>query len=280
MSRRVVLVTGANSGIGLATCERLTQNGWRVIGSVRSAAKALAVAAAGAETVTMETDNPESIVAAFAEIDRMTGGLGLDAVVNNAGYTQFGAVEDVAWDAAAAQLATNVIGPMEIAKAALPAMRARGEGRIVNISSIGGRVAIFPFNGWYHASKFALEAVTEVLRMEVAGAGIDVVLVEPGTVRTGFIDEMTNRAEPFLGRGSAYEKQYRRFLRLSKPYERVAMRAERVARTVERALTDDPPLPRYVVGADAWSMRITDAVLPTRARHWVTRLATGLGSRP
>ena len=109
-----------------------------------------------------------------------------------------------------------------------------------------------------------------------ARMGKSVVLIEPGTVRTGFIDEMTNRAEALLGQDSRYEAQYRRFLRLAKPYERAAMSPERVARAIERALTDARPLPRYLVGADAWLMRVTNAVLPTRARHAVTRFAAGL----
>src|SRR2546421_3205701 len=161
---KAVLVTGANSGIGLATCVRLARDGWRVIGSTRSAEKAEALHAAGREagvtleSVLLEVDDPDSIASAFDEVAILTKGEGLHAVVNNAGYTQFGAVEDVGWRDAAAQLATNVLGPIEVARAAMPAMRKRGDGRIVNVSSVGGRGSALPLNGWYHASKFALQA--------------------------------------------------------------------------------------------------------------------------
>ena len=276
---KAVLVTGANSGIGLATCVRLARDGWRVIGSTRSAEKAEALHAAGREagvtleSVLLEVDDPDSIASAFDEVAILTKGEGLHAVVNNAGYTQFGAVEDVGWRDAAAQLATNVLGPIEVARAAMPAMRKRGDGRIVNVSSVGGRVSALPFNGWYHASKFALEAVSDVLRIEVGNAGIKVILIEPGVVRTGFVDEMQRRATPYVGTGSPHEAAYRRTLSVAGVADRVGIPPEWVAWVIAFALRTGSPLPRYLVGPDAWALVAMNAVVPTQVRDALIRLA-------
>ena len=181
MSRKSVLVTGANSGIGLVTALELAGSGYDVVGSVRSAAKADVVQAAAREkgvtlrTVQLDVDDAASCERGVAEVREMTGG-GPWALVNNAGFAQSGAVEDVSDEQARAQLETNVVAPDRLARLVLPAMRAAGGGRIVNVSSVAGRLST-PLMGWYCASKHALEAVTDALRVEVEADGVRVVLV-------------------------------------------------------------------------------------------------------
>ena len=165
---RTVLTTGANSGIGLATALELARRGFRSIGSVRSEAKAEVVHEAAAEAG-VEVETVLLDVADADSCERALDGLRLFGLVNNAGYTNTGAVEDVDDDEARDQLETMVIAPMRLARLALPAMREAGEGRIVNVSSIYGRTST-PLSGWYQASKHALEAVSDALRIEVASA--------------------------------------------------------------------------------------------------------------
>src|SRR5688500_7785837 len=205
---RPVLTTGANSGLGLATTIELARRGFRSIGSVRSDAKAEVVhdaaEAAGVEveTVILDVSDAEQCADVVPPLD-------LFGLVNNAGYSVTGAVEEVSDDEARAVLETMTIAPMRLARLALPAMRARGGGRIVNISSIYGRTTT-PLTGWYQAAKHALEAVSDALRAEVASDGIHVVLVEPGAYRT----DLWQDAERSLieREGSRYATPYRRSL--------------------------------------------------------------------
>jgi NAD(P)-dependent dehydrogenase (short-subunit alcohol dehydrogenase family) len=188
VSSKSVLVTGANSGIGLVTAIELAAAGYDVVGTVRSAGKAELVQRAAAErgvevrTVELDVDDAASCEAGIASVREMTGG-GPWASVNNAGFAQSGAVEDVTDEQARAQLETNVVAPIRLARLVLPGMRAAGGGRIVNVSSVAGRLST-PLMGWYCASKHALEAVTDALRVEVEGDGVRVVLVEPGMFGT------------------------------------------------------------------------------------------------
>ena len=182
-----VLVTGANSGIGLATTLRLADRGWEAWGTVRSKTKAKALTDAAehagvadlVKPLVLDVSNHDAVVARWPELPPFYG------VVNNAGYSELGAVEEVTARQARAQLDVNVVAPAVVSSCALPAMRERGSGRIVMVSSIAGRAAFMPLNGWYHASKFALEALSDVLRIEVAGFGVKVSIVEPGFFKTG-----------------------------------------------------------------------------------------------
>src|SRR3954451_9319426 len=186
---RTVVVTGANSGIGLVTALELAGAGFDVIGTARSQDKAdvLHMAAAerglNLECVLLDVADAESTEKGFAEIDVLTGG-GPWAVVNNAGLAQAGSIEDVDDDGVRYQLEVNLVAPARIARLVLPGMRERGDGRIINMSSIAGRVSL-PLMGWYCASKHGLEAMSDALRMEVAPYGVKVSLVEPGSFGTG-----------------------------------------------------------------------------------------------
>ena len=180
-----VLVTGCSSGIGWATADRLARSGWTVYASARRLASIADLAEAGCRLLELDVTDEGSRCRAVAEVEAREGAVGV--LVNNAGYSLSGAVESVALDAARRQFETNVFGPARLTQLVLPGMRAQGWGRVVNVSSMGGKLT-FPGGGWYHASKHALEALSDAMRFELERFGVDVVVVEPGLIRTGFAE--------------------------------------------------------------------------------------------
>jgi len=269
---RTVLTTGANSGVGLATVLHLASLGFHSVGSIRSSAKAARVAAAAADAgVTVATVRLD--VADAEACRRVIDRLRPWGLVNNAGYPGVGAIEDVTDDEARRQLETMVIAPMRLARLALPHMRAAGGGRIVNISSIYGR-ATTPFSGWYQASKHALEATSDALRIELARDDIRVVLIEPGGVKTHIWDQM--EADLADRSGSSYETQYQHVLALLEPFRPLMIGPEAVARVVGKALTARASRARYLVGWDAQGLAVTQPLVPTGVRDRVVRVLTGL----
>ncbi|MCW2613218.1 MAG: Short-chain dehydrogenase/reductase [Frankiales bacterium] len=281
MSRSVV-VTGANSGIGLVTVLELAGAGYDVIGTVRSEAKGEVVARAAAErgvavrTVVLDVDDAASCAAGIELAEAMADG-GIWGLVNNAGYAQSGAVEDVDDDLVRAQLETNVVAPLRLARLVLPAMRERGEGRIVNISSIAGRMST-PLMGWYCASKHALEAVTDALRMEVEADGVRVVLVEPGMFGTDIWSAAEEGGFPPPS-SARYAAAYARAQAVSGQSDRLPDPVW-VARTVRVALGNPVPLARYVVGADAVTGLLAETFVPTVVTDYVKAVTSGLRSLP
>ena len=279
-----VLVTGANSGIGLASVLLLAQRGWDVHGTVRSASKAEALRAAAKEAkvaarvhpLVLDVSDHAAVVAAWPQLPEFY------AVVNNAGYSETGAIEEVSAERAQAQLAVNLIAPAVIASCALPGMRKRGAGRIVMVSSIAGRAVVMPLNGWYHASKFALEALSDVLRVEVASFGVKVVLVEPGFFKTGIGDRTRERTDAAAAHmGSPYAKAYERVAAGLELVERFAPPPDAVARTIVAAVETARPRARYLVGLDALATAATVPLLPRELTDFTMRLAGGLlGSKP
>jgi len=269
---RTVLTTGANSGVGLATAVHLARLGFRSVGSVRSRAKAgrLLDAAASAdvkvETVLLDVTDAERC---RAVVDRLHPW----ALVNNAGYSGVGAIEDVSDEEVRRQLETMVVAPIRLARLALPYMRTAGQGRVVNVSSIYG-LTTTPFSGWYQASKHALEAASDALRVEVARDGIKVILIEPGGVNTNIWEEM--KADLARHAGSGYESQYRRVLTLLAPYRALMTEPETVARVIGKSLTARSPRARYLVGRDAQGVAATQSLIPTAVRDRFSRLLTGL----
>ncbi|MDP9435498.1 MAG: SDR family NAD(P)-dependent oxidoreductase [Actinomycetota bacterium] len=277
-----VVVTGANSGIGLATCLELAGAGYDVLGTVRTPDKAADVARAAADrgvqmrTVQMEVDDAASCAAAMERVADLTDG-GPWALVNNAGWAQSGAVEDVSDEQARAQLETNTVAPVRLARLVLPGMRERGGGRIVNISSVAGRLTQ-PLMGWYCASKHALEAVTDALRVEVEPDGVRVVLVEPGMFGTDIWSAAREGGFP-APTTSRYAAAYARAEALGNRTDRLPDPVW-VARTVRVALSNPVPLARYVVGADAATGILADAVTPTMVSDYVKAVTSGLRRTP
>jgi NAD(P)-dependent dehydrogenase (short-subunit alcohol dehydrogenase family) len=267
-----VLITGANSGIGLASAIEVARRGYRAIGTVRSEAKAevLERAASDAgvrvEPVLLDVTDPEAC-------EKVMAGLELYGLVNNAGYTNTGAVEDVADEDVRHQLETMTVAPMRLARLALPAMRAARRGRIVNVSSIYGRTTS-PLTGWYQAAKHALEAVSDALRVEVAAGGVKVVLVEPGSFRTGIWE--SNEAAVARHEGSRFAGAYRREILITRMAQPLMGDPSRVAGVVGRVLDARLPRARYLVGYDAQVLALVERVTPTAVKDVVTRLGLGL----
>ncbi len=270
---RPVLTTGANSGIGLATVLELARRGFRSIGSVRSPAKADMVAAAAAEagveveTVQLDVTDPESCAEVIAEVGQLYG------LVNNAGYGLTGAVEDVDDDEAHALIETMLFAPVRLARLVLPGMREAGAGRIVNVSSIYGRTTT-PLTGWYQAAKHGLEGITDALRMEVAAAGVKVVLVEPGGFKTNIWEDLQRDIDK---RGeSRYGSAYRRTQQLMALSSPIMGQPAQAAKVIAGAVAASRPRARYLVGYDAQLTALADRLTPTAVKDAVTRITLGL----
>src|SRR5919201_4553422 len=262
MARKKVLVTGANSGIGLACVLELALRGFGAIGTVRSQVKARIVRDAARDAgvdVRVALLDVTSAQACRRVIERERP-FGL---VNNAGTSFTGAVEDVDDSTARAAFETMVLAPMRLARLALPHMREAGEGRIVNVSSIYG-VTTTPLTGWYQAAKHALEAVSDAMRVEVAGAGIHVALVEPGGFDTDIWEDATKQLSE--RDESPYRTAYQRSLagiRLSRP-----LRGDpaKVAKVIGSAVSSRFPRPRYLVGYDEMALAEVERLVPTVVR--------------
>jgi NAD(P)-dependent dehydrogenase (short-subunit alcohol dehydrogenase family) len=269
---RTVLVTGANSGIGLATVLQLARQGFRTVGTVRSADKADAVAKAAADggvlVDTMLLDVKDADACARVVDDVQPWGL-----VNNAGYAVMGSIEDVRDDDARDAFETMVLAPMRLARLAVPHMRAHGDGRIVNISSIYGRTTT-PLTGWYQGTKHALEALSDALRMEVARDGIRVTIIEPGGFKTGIWNEFERDME--LREDTRYSGAYKRTLSTTRMWEPFMGDPVRVARTISTALTARFTRPRYLVGYDAQALALWSALTPTQVKDRIVRLVMSL----
>ncbi len=269
---RTVLVTGANSGIGLATVLQLAHEGFRTVGTVRSPEKADGVAKAAAEagvhveTVMLDVTD-ETACGRVVEDVRPWG------LVNNAGFAVMGSIEDVTDADAHDAFETMVFAPMRLARLALPHMRAHGDGRIVNISSIYGRTTT-PLTGWYQGAKHALEALSDALRMEVAREGIRVMIVEPGGFKTGIWHEFERDLE--RREDTRYGGAYRRTLSATKMWEPLMGDPVRVARAISTALTSRFTRPRYLVGYDAQALAFWSALTPTQMKDRIVRLVMSL----
>jgi NAD(P)-dependent dehydrogenase (short-subunit alcohol dehydrogenase family) len=257
---RVILITGCSSGIGRATALHLAARGDTVIATARRVADLEALAAAGCRTLALDVRDDASMTAAVGEVDATCGRI--DVLVNNAGYSQSGAVESVPIDRVRAQFETNVFGLLRLTQLVLPGMRRRGAGRVVNISSMGGRL-VFPGGGVYHASKYAIEALSDALRYELRPFGVHVVLIEPGLVRTQFADTVGahlaampgdagggDAAAVYAGFNAIVARGTREAYQRG-PMARMAGEPEDVARAIARAIDARRPRARYTVGTSA-----------------------------
>jgi NAD(P)-dependent dehydrogenase (short-subunit alcohol dehydrogenase family) len=257
----LVLVTGATSGIGRATALRLARAGHRVFATGRRVAALEELAReARLEVLPLDVTDPASISSVQAEIDRRTDGYGVDVLVNNAGYGAVSPLEEMSDAALRAQFETNVFGLMAVTRAFLPAMRRRGRGRVVNVSSVGGRVT-FPLLGAYNATKYAVESLSDALRMELAPFGVQVVLIEPGSIATEFGQVAVGTVS--VSEGSPYARALAAAQETNERFARRAAGPDTVAQAIELAITARRPRARYVTPWDTYVLLLLSRLLPT-----------------
>jgi short-subunit dehydrogenase len=261
---RSVLVTGCSSGIGLACAVEMKKRGWRVLATARKAEDLARLRDMGFDALMLELADTGSIEACAREALRLTGGK-LTALINNAAYGQIGAVEDLTADVLRQQFEVNVIGTHDLTRRLIPAMRANRTGRIVQISSVLGLMAA-PYRGAYCASKFALEALSDSLRMELVGTGIHVSLIEPGPVRTQFLANVLLAFSANINAAasvhkSTYETRVAGIERGGKSTFKVEPTA--VAKRAVHALEAARPQPRYFVTVPTYAANVLKRALPT-----------------
>jgi NAD(P)-dependent dehydrogenase (short-subunit alcohol dehydrogenase family) len=258
---RVAIVTGASTGIGAAASRRLHELGFRVYAVARRLDRMAPLAALGVHTVRVDVTDEAGLVAL---VDRVVAESGrIDVLVNNAGYGSFGAIEDVPLDEARRQFEVNVFGAARLCQLVLPHLRTRGAGRIINVSSVGARM-YQPLGGWYHATKYALEGLSDCLRVEVRSLGIDVIMIQPGGIETEFPRVAGERLLAISGNG-AYAGYARRYAASLTSDARGLSAPSVVARAIGRAATVRRPRTRYAVGRGARAALLARWVLPDRA---------------
>lgn len=264
MTQRSIFITGASTGIGLAGVRALRARGWRVLASARKPADLERLERVeGAEAIPLELADMTSVRTAAAEVLRRTGGR-LDALFNNAAYGQVGAVEDLSADVLRRQLEVNLIATHELTRLLIPVMRAQGHGRIVQCSSVLGLVS-GPYRGAYSASKFALEALSDSMRLELAGTGLAVSLIEPGPIRTQFVaTALANFRATIDIAGSPHRETYQRRLASMEAggKDTFKLEPEAVARKLVHAVESANPRRRYFVTTPTYIAAALKRVLP------------------
>jgi NAD(P)-dependent dehydrogenase (short-subunit alcohol dehydrogenase family) len=274
MSTKVALVTGGSSGIGEATARTLAAAGFTVYAAARRVERMQPLSEAGIRPLAMDVTDDASLQAGVATIIDEQGRI--DVLVNNAGYGSYGALEDVPMDEARAQMEVNVFGAARLTQLVLPHMREQRSGTIVNVTSMGGKIYT-PLGAWYHATKFALEAISDCLRMEVKPFGINVVVLEPGGIRTewpGIAAEKVRAVSgtgPYAPQGNAVAQSL-----VSESTQRRSSPPELIAKTIAKAVTARRPKTRYAVGYGAKPIIFMHDVLPDRAFDALIRRATGV----
>ncbi len=283
MTPRVALVTGASSGIGERTALRLQEAGFVVYAVARRVERMRALADAGVHVFAMDVTDDASMTGGVARIIDEQGRI--DVLVNNAGYGSYGAVEDVPIEEARRQFEVNVFGLARLTQLVTPHMRAvAGEHlaqrpRIVNISSIGGKF-YEPLGAWYHATKFAVEGFSDSLRIELAPHGIDVIIIEPGPIRTEW-NEISRDSLLGASRGGAYEEQAARVHHvMARADRRVASSGpDVVAKKIVAAVLANTPRARYPVGRNAGTIVRARRLLPDAAFDYVVKGIYGVRGR-
>lgn len=250
--KKVALVTGASSGMGKEIARRLIKDGYRVYVAARSIHKMADLAGLGATPIVMDISREDDIVAAARRISAEAGGV--DVLVNNAGFGLYGAVEDIPLEEARYQFEVNLFGVARLTQLVLPEMRERREGKIVNISSMGGKIYT-PLGAWYHATKHALEGWSDCLRLELEPFGIDVIIIEPGLIETGFGDVVAEGIERRSG-GGTYAVMTEAVVQSTRGAygQGRGTPSSKVAAIVSNALSARAPKTRYVVGKYAKPM--------------------------
>jgi NAD(P)-dependent dehydrogenase (short-subunit alcohol dehydrogenase family) len=273
-TNKVALVTGASSGIGEATARQLAAAGFTVYAAARRVERMQKLTKAGIHPIAMDVTDDASVQAGVEVILKEQGRI--DVLVNNAGYGSYGALEDVPMQEARAQMDVNVFGAARLIQLILPAMRAQRSGTIINVTSMGGKITT-TLGAWYHATKFALEAISDCLRMEVAPFGINVAVVEPGGIRTewGGIAAEKVRAVPSNGpygpQGNAVASSL-----TSESTRRRSSPPELIAKTINKAVTTRRPKTRYAIGYGAKPLIFLHGLLPDRTFDAFIRRATSI----
>lgn len=279
---QTILITGATSGIGRHAALYLARTGHRVFatGRRKDALAALEAEASGSDLAALRLDvtDDNSIAAACADIERRTGGYGVDVVINNAGYGLPGPLTEIPDDDLRAQFDTNVFGLMAVTRAFVGNMRERGHGRIINVSSIAGRVTV-PFFGAYHASKHAVEALSDALRAELYPFGIRVVLIEPGPIDTGFADQSINLVNKYRDSASPYAAIYERADAIRARSDAMAVGPEPITRAIEHAIRARRPRIRYMAPLRFRFLIPLLRMAPTRLVDWAMRRTLGLSPK-
>jgi short-subunit dehydrogenase len=258
--QQTVLVTGASAGIGKATAIYLAQSGYTVYGAARRVDKLHELTSYGIKPIALDVTQEESLTACVEQIFLEAGRI--DVLVNNAGFGSYGALEDVALSEAKYQLDVNVFGAMRLAQLVLPKMRENRYGKIINVSSVGGKIAS-PLGGWYHASKFALEALSDALRLEVQSFGINVVVIQPGGTKS----EWGTIAVDSLVRVSGQTAYAGLVTAFKKSFEKVAGKVPEplvIAKLIKTSLEAKQPHTRYSGGYLAKPMLFLRKILSDR----------------
>ena len=276
-SGKTALVTGASSGIGEATALQLAELGYTVYAGARRVDRMSDLADRGIRTRPVDVTDDASMVALVETIITDTGRI--DVLVNNAGYGLYGALEDVTIKEARRQFEVNLFGLARLTQLVLPQMRAQRDGYIVNISSMGGKIWE-PLGSWYHASKFAVEGLSDSLRVEVAEFGIKVVIIEPGTIRSEWAGiaadqlEATSANTPYARQANLVGAGLRSVDRMP-----IAAGPEVVAEVIARAVQSPKPRTRYPAGGGARAILLAERILPDRGFDWFIQLGYRLASR-
>ncbi len=264
---RAVVITGCSSGIGRATAEHLAAKGWPVYATARRAESIADLEAAGCTTLALDVTDEASMKAAVERVEADHGAVGV--LINNAGYSQSGTIEEVPMEDVRRQFETNVFGLVRMTQLVLPKMREQRWGKIVNISSMGANFT-FPGGGFYHATKHAVDALTDALRFEVKGFGIDAIIIQPGLIRTNFGDAAVGSMETATSGDGPYAEFNRRLAAATKgvyeegPAAKLGGGPETVAKTIEKAIGARRPKARYLVTPSAHLLVNQKRLMPDR----------------
>ena len=273
---KTVFITGATAGIGRTTALHLAQLGHHVIASGRKATELAKLADEAKRLpgtlvpVELDVTRPDSIAAAVAIVAKLTADRGPDVLINNAGFGVLGPTSEISDAEMRRQYETNVFGLMNVTRAFLPAMRARRAGRIINVSSMGGRITL-PYFGVYNSTKYAVESLSDALRYELRPFGIDVALIEPGVIRTNFEATAVSGLDGFAA--TPYGRALANYERMSRSADRFASSPIVVARAIARAVAARRPAARYVTPRFTSVALWLSALLPTSVWDWAMRRA-------
>lgn len=263
MSERIALVTGASAGIGFEAALALRAAGFTVYAGARRVERMEPLKAKGIHVLSLDVTDEESMVSAVAAVERAHGRV--DVLVNNAGYGSYGSLEEVPWAEGRRQFEVNVLGLARMTQLVIPGMRQAGSGRIINVSSIGGKI-FEPLGAWYHGTKFAVEGMSDSLRLELKPHGIDVVIIEPAGTDTEWGTIAGEGLMASSAQGPYKEQAHIMAAALASTSGRILSTPPRVvARSIAKAANAKRPRTRYPVGRGAWSVLTLRRILPDRA---------------